>query len=89
MNVVEYKDGKSPPEIVKDTLEKEMTEEFRMKAAEYCGGRTFKKKQTRFDKMRTKEELGFKPEMNPVVTNFRKADTILKKFDALWRIKAE
>ena len=71
-------------------LLRRMREEFRMKAAEYCGGRTFKKKQTRFDKMKAKEELGFELKMNPVVTNFKKADKILQKLvlcDALYKIK--
>ena len=51
-----------------------------MKAAEYCGGKTFNKKQTRFDKMKKKEELGFELEMNPVVTQWRKVDGILNRF---------
>ena len=61
-----------------------------MKATEYCGGKTFKKKQTRFDKMKSKEELGFELKMNPVITEFRKADQILKKLvlaNALFQIK--
>ena len=71
-------------------LLKRMQEEFRMKAAEYCGGKTFKKKQTRFDKMEFKEEFGFELEMNPVITHFKKADKILSKLamaNALFKMK--
>lgn len=53
--------------------------EFANKAAKYIGGKTFSKKQTRFDKMRSKEELGFKLETNPVITKFKKVDAILRK----------
>ena len=67
-----------------------MREEFRNKAAKYQGGKTFAKKQTRFDKMKLKEELGFELKMNPVITKMKRADEIMKRVllsDALLRIR--
>lgn len=60
-----------------------MRQEFQDKAVKYCGGKEFSKKQTRFDKMRMKEETGFKLEELPIKKKLRKADliitTLLKK----------
>ena len=53
--------------------------DFKNKAAKYLGGRAFTKKMTRFDKMRMKEELGFEPKMNPIVSEFKKVDKAMKK----------
>lgn len=40
----------------------------------YCGGSTFSKKQTRFDKMRMKEQLGFNLNEIPIKRIFRRID---------------
>ena len=59
---------------------RQMRVNFENKAAKYVGGGTFTKKQTRFDKMRFKEETGFQPGKNPIVKQLGKVDRILKKF---------
>ena len=44
---------------------------------------------TRFDKMKKKEELGFDLKQNPVISHYKRADKIMKKFllaDALFAI---
>ena len=38
---------------------KEKREEFTQKAEKYCRGELYVKKQSRFDKMKKKEEIGF------------------------------
>ena len=66
-------------------------QEFREKAAIYCRGDVFTKKQTRFDKMRLKEETGFSLEELPIRKRLRKADliiTTLMKKQALFALAA-
>lgn len=62
---------------------RQITQEFHENAEKYCGGTYFAKKQTRFDKMKLKEETGFKLQEMPIRKKFRKADqiiaTLLKK----------
>jgi hypothetical protein len=52
-------------------------QEFREKAAKYCRGHEFTKKQTRFDKMKMKEEMGFRLEELPIKKQFRRADYLV------------
>ena len=47
--------------------------------ARYIGGKTFTKKQTRFDKMKLKEEKGFQPKVNPLIRNFGRTENALRK----------
>jgi hypothetical protein len=49
---------------------KNAREEFEAKAVKYCGGYHAAKKQTRFDKMKLKEEMGFKLERLPIMKKF-------------------
>ena len=48
-------------------------------ATRYLGGKTYAKKQTRFEKMSKKEGSGFRLEVNPILKKFRKTDNTLRK----------
>lgn len=66
------------PETEVSPMLREMRQEFEDKAVKYCGGgHVFRKKMTRFDKMKIKEETGFKLEEMPIKKKFRRADQIL------------
>ena len=56
-----------------------MRQEFQDKAIKYCGSEMFRKKQTRFDKIKIKAESGFKLEELPIRKQFRRADQIIEK----------
>ena len=90
MSRLEKKYGYDYDNVDDCQLLREMREEFRNKAARYQGGKTFAKKQTRFDKMKLKEELGFELKTNPVITKLKRADNILKRTllsDALMQMR--
>lgn len=65
------------PEDQVDPYMRELRQEFQDKAAKYCGGYNFVKKQTRFDKMKMKEEMGFKLEEMPIKKKLKRADHII------------
>lgn len=68
----------TPEEELCQTL-RSQRQEFQDKAAKYCGGYNFCKKQTRFDKMRMKEENGFRLEELPIKKVYRRIDQMLVK----------
>ena len=66
---------------------RQMRQEFQDKAAKYCQGADrgdeswcgSRKKLNRFDKMKMKEEIGFKLEELPVRKQLRRADLIITR----------
>ena len=60
-----------------------MKEEYHHKMAKYLGKATFCKKQSRMDKVRIKEELNFKNEVNPLVKIFTRVNKKMEK-GMLW-----
>ncbi len=49
---------------------KYMKEQYRSKMIKYLGNGVFEKKQSRMDKVRIKEQIGFKNQINPLVKVF-------------------
>lgn len=49
-----------------------MKQEFQDKMVKYLGGKDFVRKQTRMDKVKLKEKLNFKNDINPIITAFSK-----------------
>lgn len=77
------------PETELTPMLRQSRQEFREKAAKYCRGDMFAKKQTRFDKMKLKEEMGFRLEELPIKKQFKRADqivTTLMKKQALFAL---
>jgi hypothetical protein len=59
---------------------KDMRQEFRQKAEKYCGGDlTSVKKQSRFDKMRMKEEMNFSLGEMPLRKKLRRVDLVVER----------
>ena len=56
-----------------------MKEEFQDKMVKYLGNNTFVKKQSRMEKVQTKERLGFKNEINPLIRIFGKINQKVEK----------
>lgn len=78
------------PEHEVDPMLRQKRQEFLDKATKQCGGFVMCKKQTRFDKMRMKEENGFVLEELDVRKQLRRVDhimTALMKKTALFELR--
>lgn len=51
-----------------------MKEEFQDKMVKYLGKKDFVQKRTRMDKVRMKEQINFKPGMNPLIKLFSRVN---------------
>ncbi len=58
---------------------KYMKEEYRNKMIKYFGDGVFEKKQSRMDKVRLKEQIGFKNQINPIVKIFSRINKKLER----------
>ncbi len=58
---------------------KYMKEQYQNKMNKYYGSRIIDKKRSRMDKVRLKEQIGFKNEINPIVKIFSKIERKMQK----------
>ena len=60
-----------------------MKEEFHDKMAKYLGKKEFAQKQSRMDKVKLKEKLNFRNEVNPLIKIFSRVNQKIEK-GMLW-----